>query len=281
MKSPTTRTQTTTAAVYPDSGDPRRDVRRLAPEILRVEAGEVCLGLHYRARWDDGYGARGWKLAVSLADPEIIASTRETGATLPTSVLVHDALDHLISGFAPSGHRAEAMALAQLARRTGSDPKPDYCQMIREDLLHGQIVGERAWTFIGAALRRQCTPEIALHDDRAVMADLRRRLGDAALTEALLARFQALGEAGHAHAVASWRRLGLEPERRGPLGLAMQAVLEPIDRLAEARQWPAWCGELRLSARGCAFVSSGPPLSARADADRICKDGAARPTKSL
>ncbi|MBK1716092.1 hypothetical protein [Thiocystis violacea] len=64
----------------------------------------------------------GFKVVIGayLADPEIIASTRETGGVLPTSVLIHDALDHLISGFAPSGHRAEAMALAQLAERAVS-----------------------------------------------------------------------------------------------------------------------------------------------------------------
>lgn len=258
MRSPTTRTETTTAPLEPDRGYPLRDVRRLAPELLRVEAGEVCLGLRYRAHWDDDYGARGWKLMANLADPEIIASTRETGATLPTSVLVHDALDHLVSGFAASGHRAEAMALAQLARRTGSDPTPDYRQMIREDLLNGQVVGERAATFIGATLRARCTPGIALDDDRAVMVDLRRRLGDAALTAALVERFRTLGALGHRHALRSWERLGLAAECRAPLGLAMQAVLECIDRVAEDGHLPRWRGELRLSGQRCRFVPSGP-----------------------
>ncbi len=169
MRSKTTRTETTTASLDADSDYPRRDVRRLPPEVLRIDAGEVCLGIHYRARWDDGYGARGWKLVANVADPEIIASTRETGAALPTSVLVHDALDHLVSGFASSGHRAEVMALAELARRTGCDPTPDYRQMIQEDLLNGQVVGERAAAFICAALRRQCTPRVTLDDDRQVI----------------------------------------------------------------------------------------------------------------
>jgi hypothetical protein len=233
------------------------DVRRLPPSSLRVGVDEktggstVCLPVSYRACWDDGFGARGWKLDADLADPEIIASTRETGGVLPTSVLVHDALDHLISGFAPSGHRAEAMALDRLALRTGSDPTPDYRQMIREDLLNGHVLGESAASFIGEEVRRHCSADIALDDDRQLMADLRRRLGEDALTEALLARFETLGASGRSHALASWRRLGLDPERSGPLGLAMQAVLERIDRAVEQRGVPTLRGEIRLCGDAC------------------------------
>jgi hypothetical protein len=243
------QTEATTAAL--------RDVRRLPPSSLRVEvddatgAGVVCVPVSYRASWNDGFGARGWKLDAARADPEIIASTHETGRVLPTSVLVHDTLDHLISGFVPSGHRAEAMALDRLALRTGADPTPDYRQMIREDLLSGHVLGESAASFIGEALRRHCSADIDLDDDRQVMADLRRCLGEEALTEALLARFRALGAAGRAHAPASWRRLGLDPERSGPLGLAMQAVLERIDRAVEQRGVPALHGDFRLCGDAC------------------------------
>jgi hypothetical protein len=238
-----------------------RDVRRLPPSSLRVEvddntgASTLCLPVSYRACWDDGFGARGWKLDADLADPEIIASTRETGGVLPTSVLVHDALDHLISGFAPSGHRAEAMALDRLALRTGSDPTPDYRQMIREDLLNGHVLGESAASFIGEELRRHCSADIALDDDRQLMADLRRRLGEDALIEALLARFKRLGASGRSHAVESWRRLGLDPQSSGPLGLAMQAVLERIDRAVEQSGVPAIRGEFRLSVDACRWYA--------------------------
>ena len=59
---------------------------------------------------------------ATIGDPEIIASTRETGQRINTSAFVHDILDHFLSGFGVSGHRSEAMTLIQLSKRTGSDP---------------------------------------------------------------------------------------------------------------------------------------------------------------
>ncbi|HEB97490.1 MAG TPA: hypothetical protein ENI96_13790, partial [Sedimenticola thiotaurini] len=75
----------------------------------------------YRDEWQDGFGARGWKLDASLMESTVISSTAYTGEKVPTSVLVHDILDHLLSGFGFSGHRNEAMAVVQLASRTGAD----------------------------------------------------------------------------------------------------------------------------------------------------------------
>jgi hypothetical protein len=49
----------------------------------------------YGRTWRDGFGARGWKVAGAVNDPEVIASTAETGERIPTSVFVHDILDHL------------------------------------------------------------------------------------------------------------------------------------------------------------------------------------------
>lgn len=70
----------------------------------------------YRDGWQDGYGACGWKLEVALSDPAIIACTAYTGKQVPTSVLVHDILDHLVSGFGLSGYR--------IFRRLSCSPLP-------------------------------------------------------------------------------------------------------------------------------------------------------------
>jgi hypothetical protein len=88
---------------------PELDVPGYPPHMLHVDEARITIGARYRQTWTDGFGARGWKLNSTLGDPEIIASTHETGSAIPTSVLVHDILDHLLSGFAPSGHRAEAV----------------------------------------------------------------------------------------------------------------------------------------------------------------------------
>lgn len=180
-----------------------RDVLAYPPEVLRHGRGKVLVGVSYCREWQDGFGARGWKLDATLGDPEIIASTRVTGTRIPTSVLVHDLLDHLLSGFAPSGHRAEAMALARLARRTGADVAPDYAQMVREDLFAGRVLGETARSFLGDELAG-LVPAAA--DDP--IAALRKRLGDEEAERRLVARFFELGERGHAAAEAAWRALG-------------------------------------------------------------------------
>jgi hypothetical protein len=112
----------------------------------------VTVPISYCAEWMDGYGARGWKIDMTVDDPEIIASTSETGLHIPTSVLIHDILDHYLCGLPPSGHRNEAIALHQLALRTGADPLPDLAQMVDEDLIHGHVLGETMHT----SFRKTC-----------------------------------------------------------------------------------------------------------------------------
>jgi hypothetical protein len=58
-------------------------------------------------------------------------------------VFIHDILDHALCGLPSSGRRAEAIALLQLAARTGADPRPDFAQMVDEDLLQGRPTARR------------------------------------------------------------------------------------------------------------------------------------------
>ncbi|WP_410352766.1 hypothetical protein [Thiohalophilus sp.] len=124
------------------------DVAQYPPDLLQIRDEGAQVRVTYKKEWDDGFGARGWKLNATIGDPVIIASTRETGQRIPTSVFVHDILDHFLSGFGVSGHRSEAMALRQLYRRTGSDPRPDYRQLVKEDLFYGMVNGEKLKTFL-------------------------------------------------------------------------------------------------------------------------------------
>ncbi len=234
---------------------PLRDVRLLPHNWLRLGSSIVCIPTSFCESWPDGLGARGWKLDANRDDPEIIAATSSASGAIPTSVLVHDALDHLLCGFAPSGHRAEAMALEQLARRTGSDPTPDYRQMAREDLLAGQVVGEPMYQFIGADLRRRLPSAAAHWDDRTVINELREHLGDEALVEHLVARMAGLGRAGRPHALLSWRATGFSYSSRTRLGLRLQRLLEQMDAWVAAEGMVAEAGEIRVGQETCAFVS--------------------------
>ena len=154
-----------------------RDVAQYPRRYLYTDATGVHVPTTYRRVWDDGFGARGWKIDVSIGDPEIIASTRETGSRVETSVFVHDILDHLLSGFGVSGHRSEAMALAQLALRTASDIRSDFEQMVKEDLMKGRVNGENIREFIGPDLVSQVPAEVT--EGRDVMGSLVARLGEA------------------------------------------------------------------------------------------------------
>lgn len=209
---------------HPDLHIPnvQMDVRMAIPMDVQLR---VC----YRQEWQDGFGARGWKLANALHDPEIIASTPATGERIPTSVLVHDMLDHALCGLPPSGHRAEAVALMQLAARTGADPRPDFAQMVDEDLLQGRVNGESARSFLPDDLL-DALPDAAGVADERLLATLVRTLDRSTLRTRLIAHFFTLGQAGAARAMAHYRAQGLDTERRGALGLALQQVFGQADR---------------------------------------------------
>ena len=209
-----------------------RDVHDYPSTHLCLTRAGVCVPVSYQKTWDDGFGARGWKLDVANTDPAIIASTRETGDRIPTSVLIHDLLDHLLSGFEISGHRAEAMALVKLGKRTGSDIRCDYLQMVHEDLHNGWVNHESLASFLPAALIDKVPPEQQA-DGRALIRALQTQLGENELVERLVQRFLDLGERGRGHAQDSWRLLGLKTSRRREIGLALQRVLSEVDQRVE------------------------------------------------
>lgn len=218
----------------PVGGYARRDVSACGPDVLEKVEGEVRVPVSYCREWQDGLGARGWKLDATRDDPEIIASTRETGTRIPTSVFVHDLFDHLLCGFAVSGHRAEAMALSQLADRTGTDIAPDYAQMVREDLRSGRLIGEgdSLRAFVGEALVSEVSP--VPEDDRALARALRERLGEEDFESVLVERFFVLGRQGDAHARASWQSLGFAWAQRAPMALALQRAFAALDACVDA-----------------------------------------------
>jgi hypothetical protein len=214
-------------------------------------ATEVRVPCLYRRTWQDGFGARGWKLASTVDDPEIIASTATTGERTPTSVFVHDILDHSLCGLGPSGHRNEAVALLQLAERTGADPTPDFAQMVDEDLLQGRVLGETFQELLPQELTD--TLPAGIRDGRAIVERLRLRLGPGVLRERLIARFFELGRAGSSEARKHYASQGLDDGRRGPLGLALQGLLEQADTWVRETNLETAAGEIWITPRHCGF----------------------------
>ncbi len=240
--------------------DAFRSVARYRQNLLRFGDDGVQVPVTYKKVWDDGFGARGWKVDATIGDPEIIASTRETGQRINTSVFIHDILDHFLSGFGVSGHRSEAMALIQLSRRTGSDPAPDYEQLAREDILNGRVNGESLLDFLPADLLA-LVPKDSAMSDRQTIAFLRETLGESRLVKSLVAHFFRLGITGENHADECWRILGLDTTKRTSIGLALQTLLEKIDRAVEDKGIDELHGFIDISNKRMRFnISDGPVL---------------------
>lgn len=224
----------------------------------------ISVPVTYQQEWQDGFGARGWKLDISIGEPSVIAATAEHGERIPTSVLVHDLLDHHLCGFGIGGHRNEAMALMQLASRTGADPRLDFDQIVDEDLMHGHCSGESLMTFLPPDLAARAPTR--QQDDRSTIAYLRSSIGDQQLRARLVQHFVQIGEAAQAHVEARWRHLGLDYGRRGAMGLALQRILEQLDAQALAAQWTRARGQFVVGNRLCA-VTLDAPVKQRITAD--------------
>ena len=209
-----------------------RSIKQYPQNLLRIGDGSVQVPVTYKKVWDDGFGARGWKVNATIGDPEIIASTRETGQRINTSVFIHDILDHFLSGFGVSGHRSEAMALIQLSKRTGSDPGSDYEQLVREDILFGRVNGEALMDFLPADLY-DLVPESSKMTDRETITFLREQIGEDRLIKSLVDNFFNLGKEGEDHADDSWKTLGLDTNKRTEIGLALQTLLGVVDQTVE------------------------------------------------
>lgn len=216
----------------------------------------AAVPVQYRAVWEDGFGARGWKLDVALDEPSVIAATAVTGERIPTSVLVHDILDHHLSGVAIGGHRNEAIALVQLASRTGADASLDYGQITDEDLLQGQCNGESLWSFLPDDLRRLAGD--GGQEGKQLIETLQQRLGAGPLRERLVERFWEIGRAEQQHVEDRWRRSGLDYGRRGEMGLALQRLLAQADEEAREREWPTAAGVFRVGNRHCSLTLGAP-----------------------
>lgn len=239
----------------PDYSDSFRDVNRYTTDLLKRHGQGVEVFATYKKVWNDEFGARGWKLNATIDDPEIIASTRQTGERINTSVFVHDVLDHFLSGFGVSGHRSEAMALVQLAQRTGSSPRPDFRQMINEDIMNGRVNGETLRTFLPDRIL-SLLPAREVLTDKETVSYLKDAMGKDALVEALVDHFFILGGKGKKHAIDSWNKLGLHHDNATHTGIALQALLDKIDYEAESSGVDRLDASIVLNNEDCVFITT-------------------------
>lgn len=228
------------------------DVQKYPKAFLEILSNGVFIAVTYKKSWDDGFGARGWKLDATIGDPEIIASTRETGQRINTSVFVHDILDHFLSGFGVSGHRSEAMALIQLSKRTNSDPRPDYEQMTKEDIMSGNVNGESLITFLPEELK-ELLPSDNEMTNKETMIFLKQKVGEDRLANIFVEHFFSLGKAGKKHADNTWTALGLNAEKKTETGLALQSLLEKIDLAVEKEEIEMLSGHISINNRNVKF----------------------------
>ncbi len=215
----------------------------------------VWVPVAYRTEWPDGFGARGWKLDAAVGDCHVIASTVYTGEKVPTSVLVHDVLDHYISGFGFSGHRNEAMATAQLGLRGGAEIRSSYLLMVH-DILHGEVEGESLDTFLPPSLKRLLPTEALVSVEK--MHYLAERLSKGELHSILLSHFYEIGLSGVPRAIASWTSHGLDYERRAAIGLCLQRLLARAETLPELRAGQSIHGAFSLDNELCALALESP-----------------------
>lgn len=221
----------------------------------------------YQTTWNDGFGARGWKIDAALDDPLVIASTAETGNHIPTSVFVHDILDHHLCGLKLSGHRNEAVALTMLGERTGTSPVPDFTQMVEEDILRGNITGEAMRDFLPDALLNT-VPKHLHRDNKLLIGFLLGALGESALKPLLVGTFVSLGRAGYPAAKSFWQQSGLDFSRRRAIGLCVQQLLEQFDAQCAPNIDCGVQGEFMLSNRHCELrTGTGETFVADVDTD--------------
>lgn len=207
-------------------------------------AAPVIVPTLYAEQWDDGFGARGWKLDFPDLGADVIAATPYTGERVPTSVFVHDLVDHHLCGFRLSGYLDEAGALVQLAERTGSNPVADFQQIIDEDLLSGLAAGPDWKDLLPASLVAEIDPRA---DSKAALGDLRRKFGDGLLRALFTAGFVQQGWRRRDSARAAWTAQGLDHAARPRIALALQELFEWMDAQVQAHAWPRARGAFSIT----------------------------------
>jgi hypothetical protein len=222
-----------------------------------IRTAGIAFALTYHSEWQDGYGAQGWKLDLARNDPAVVACTAYTGEKTPTSVLVHDILDHLVSGFPLSGYANEARATAMHGLRNGIEVRSSY-EWMADELLNGDGRDE---------LARFLPPDLLVGvpggtGSDAAIAALIAAHGRDRLKSRIVERFFGIGLSGIPVAFANWQKQRLEFERMHGIGLCLQALLVKAQDFIGRSAIEAATGRCQIGNMACEFIV------ATADPDR-------------
>lgn len=193
----------------------------------------VCIPITYRAEWDDGFGAQGWKLDAAIDDRQVVACMSYTGHKSPTSVLVHDILDHMVSGLSLSGYRNEAVATTLHGLRNGIEFKSSFEWMV-DEIVAAAHLNESLSPFLTPALANLLTADAG--PGLAQKNQLLDRVGKEALRKGLLAGFFRVGLAGIPHAIQQWADQGIDFSKMRTIGFALQALFKRADAYVSERR---------------------------------------------
>ncbi|HEY5602933.1 MAG TPA: hypothetical protein VIM41_07495 [Gammaproteobacteria bacterium] len=218
--------------------------------MLGAEFSGIPFGLRYRSEWNDGYGAQGWKLDAALDDPAVIACTAYTGDKTPTSVLVHDILDHLVSGFSLSGYANEARATAMHGLRNGIEVRSSY-EWMADEILNEAAKDDLLAEFLPSGMMAG-VPASSSPDDR--FASLIAHHGRACVRSTIVEGFFRTGLSGIPVALANWRRQRLEFDRMHAIGLCLQGLLAEAEDVIGKSSVKIATGQVLVGNSICEFV---------------------------
>ncbi len=208
----------------------------------------ISIPVTYQSEWQDGFGAHGWKLDLTASDDRVIACTSYTGDKTPTSVLIHDMLDHLVSGFPLSGYRNEAMATTMHGLRNGIETTSSFEWMANE-MLTASDLNESLLPFLPANLAGTLPDDIT--PGLAQVNHLLQHTGRDKLHSILLEGFFRVGMEGVPRAIRQWHQQDLAFCKMRGIGLALQALLEQADGLVMDIDSPGLSAIFNVSSDAC------------------------------
>ena len=204
----------------------------------------------YHSEWQDGYGAQGWKLNVTMHDPDVIACTPYPGNKTPTSVLVHDILDHLVCGFGLSGFANEARATAMHGIRNGIEVRSSY-EWMADEILSTKLLNVQITDFLPESIMDSIpTPSTA---DK-TMALLLENNDRADIRNHLVAGFFRVGLSGIPIAISNWQNQRLDFNRMYSIGVCLQALFIEAQDIIVSRTVETARGQILVGNEVCEFA---------------------------